>query len=65
MADVKITLKKSLIGCKKPQLATAEAIGRHKAGDTTTTPDNANTTGKTKKHIHQVGVSAGRGRGRT
>ena len=24
MADVKITLKKSLIGCKKPQIATAE-----------------------------------------
>ena len=27
MADVKITLKKSLIGCKKPQIATAEALG--------------------------------------
>ena len=31
MADVKITLKKSLIGCKKPQIATAEALGLHKA----------------------------------
>ena len=30
MADVKITLKKSLIGCKKPQIATAEALGLHK-----------------------------------
>ena len=27
MADVKITLIKSLIGCKKPQIATAEALG--------------------------------------
>lgn len=38
MADVKITLKKSLIGCKKPQIATAEALGLHKVGDTTTQP---------------------------
>ena len=30
MADVKLTLTKSLIGCKKPQLATAEALGLHK-----------------------------------
>ena len=48
MADVKITLKKSLIGCKKPQIATAEALGLHKVGDTTTQPDNAQTEGKIK-----------------
>ena len=54
MADVKITLKKSLIGCKKPQIATAEALGLHKVGDTTTQPDNAQTEAKSKKIIHLV-----------
>ena len=56
MADVKITSKKSLIGCKKPQIATAEALGLHKVGDTTTQPDNAQTEGKIKKIIHLVEV---------
>ena len=59
MADVKITLKKSLIGCKKPQIATAEALGLHKVGDTTTQPDNAQTEGKIKKIIHLVEVIKG------
>ena len=49
MADVKITLKKSLIGCKKPQIATAEALGLHKVGDTTTQPDNAQTEAKSRR----------------
>ena len=53
MADVKITLKKSLIGCKKPQIATAEALGLHKVGD------NAQTEGKIKKIIHLVEVIKG------
>ena len=56
MADVKITLKKSLIGCK---IATAEALGLHKVGDTTTQPDNAQTEGKIKKIIHLVEVIKG------
>ena len=59
MADVKITLKKSLIGCKKPQIATAVALGLHKVGDTTTQPDNAQTEGKIKKIIHLVEVIKG------
>ena len=59
MADVKITLNKSLIGCKKPQIATAEALGLHKVGDTTTQPDNAQTQGKINKIIHLVEVSKG------
>ena len=59
MADVKITLKKSLIGCKKPQIATAAALGLHKVGDTTTQPDNAQTEGKIKKIIHLVEVIKG------
>ncbi|MBP3704012.1 MAG: 50S ribosomal protein L30 [Clostridia bacterium] len=57
MADVKITLKKSLIGCKKPQIATAEALGLHKVGDVVTQPDNAQTAGKINKIIHLVEVS--------
>ena len=57
MADVKITLKKSLIGCKKPQIATAEALGLHKVGDTTTQPDNAATQGKVAKIIHLIEVT--------
>ncbi len=59
MADVKITLKKSLIGCKKPQIATAEAHGLRKVGDVTTQPDNAQTAGKINKIIHLVEVSKG------
>lgn len=57
MADVKITLKKSLIGCKKPQIATAEALGLKKVGDVVTQPDNAQTAGKINKIIHLVEVS--------
>ena len=59
MADVKITLKKSLIGCKKPQIATAEALGLKKVGDVTTQPDNAQTQGKINKIIHLIEVSKG------
>jgi large subunit ribosomal protein L30 len=57
MADVKITLKKSLIGCKKPQIATAEALGLKKVGDVVTQPGNAQTAGKINKIIHLVEVS--------
>ena len=59
MADVKITLKKSLIGCKKPQIATAKALGLRKVGDVVTQPDNAQTAGKINKIIHLVEVSKG------
>ena len=46
---VKITLVKSLIGCKKDQIATAEALGLKKPGDVTVQPDNAATQGKIAK----------------
>ena len=59
MADVKITLKKSLIGCKKPQIATAESLGLKKVGDVVTQPDNAQTMGKVNKIIHLVEVIKG------
>jgi len=51
MAELKITLKKSLIGRKKDQIATAQSLGLNKIGDTTVQPDNAQTQGK----IHKIG----------
>ncbi len=53
---IKITLVKSLIGCKKDQIATAEALGLKKVGDVTNQPDNACTQGKVKKIIHLIEV---------
>ena len=53
---VKITLVKSLIGCKKDQIATAEALGLKKVGDVTEQPENACTQGKIKKIIHLIKV---------
>ena len=49
MADIKITLKKSLIGCKKDQIATAHSLGLRKIGNVTVQPDNEQTKGKIKK----------------
>lgn len=49
---MKITLKKSLIGSKKDQIATAISLGLKKVGDTTEQPDNAQTQGKLKKISH-------------
>ncbi len=57
MADIKITLVKSTIGCKKDQIATAEALGLHRIGDTTTQPDNPQTRGKINKIVHLVKVN--------
>ncbi len=53
---IKITLVKSLIGCKKDQIATAEALGLKKINDVTVQPDNAATQGKIKKIIHLIKV---------
>ncbi|MCQ4838821.1 MAG: 50S ribosomal protein L30 [Oscillospiraceae bacterium] len=57
MQTVKITLKKSLIGSKKDQIATAQSLGLKKVGDTTEQPDNAQTQGKVKKIGHLIEVS--------
>lgn len=57
MANVDITLKKSLIGRKKDQIATAHALGLKKIGDKTSQPDNPQTQGKVKKISHLVEVS--------
>ncbi len=52
-----ITLKKSLIGCKKDQIATALSLGLKKVGDKAEQPDNAQTKGKINKISHLVEVS--------
>ena len=56
MADIKITLKKSLISCKKDQIATAHSLGLRKIGNVTVQPDNAQTQGKIKKISHLVTI---------
>jgi large subunit ribosomal protein L30 len=57
MANLNIKLVKSLIGSKKDQIATAQALGLKKIGDVTTRPDNAATKGKINKISHRVEVS--------
>ncbi len=53
---VQIKLVKSLIACKKDQIATAASLGLKKIGDTVTQPDNAATKGKIAKIIHLIEV---------
>lgn len=57
MADIQIKLVKSLIGSKKDQIATAQALGLRKIGDVTTQPDNPQTKGKVNKIVHLIKVS--------
>ena len=57
-AGLKIKLVKSVIGCKKDQIATVDALGLHKVGDVTVQPDNAQTKGKINKVCHLVEVIA-------
>ncbi|MCR5783626.1 MAG: 50S ribosomal protein L30 [Clostridia bacterium] len=52
----KVTLVKSLIGSKKDQLATAQALGLRRIGDSSTQPDNDATMGKVRKLSHLVKV---------
>ena len=57
MAQVKVKLVKSLIGCKKDQIATAQALGLKKVGEISVQPDNAQTKGKVAKIVHLIEVS--------
>ncbi len=57
MAQFKIKLVKSLIGSKKDQIATAQALGLKKIGDCTIQPDNPQTKGKVAKIVHLVDVT--------
>ena len=52
-----IRLKKSLIGQKKDQIATAHSLGLKKIGQFVTQPDNEATKGKIKKIIHLIEVA--------
>ena len=52
----KITLVKSLIGCKKDQIATAHSLGLKKIGQVTVQPDNACPAGKIHKITHLIKV---------
>ena len=55
---IQVKLVKSLIGCKKDQIATAESLGLKKIGDVVTQPDNDATKGKVAKIIHLIEVTA-------
>ncbi len=57
MADIKITLKRSLIGCKKDQIATVQSLGLKKIGDVVVQPNNAQTQGKVKKVSHLIEIA--------
>ena len=57
MAQLKITLKKSLIGRPKNQIATAKSLGLTKPGKTTVQPDNVQTQGKINTIRHLVEVT--------
>ena len=46
MANLKITLVKSLNGRNKKHIATAHSLGLTKIGDVTVQPDNEQTKGK-------------------
>ena len=54
---IQVKLVKSLIGCKKDQIATAESLGLKKIGDVVTQPDNDATKGKVAKIIHLIEVT--------
>ena len=51
MANMKITLKKSLVGRLEKHIATAHSLGLNKINDVTVQPDNAQTRGK----LQQIG----------
>lgn len=57
MANITVKLVRSLIGCKKDQIATANSLGLRKIGDTVSQPDNAATRGKITKITHLVEVT--------
>lgn len=56
MANIKVTLVKSLIGRKDDQIATAKSLGLRKINDVSVQPDNAATKGKITKISHLVKV---------
>ena len=59
MANLKVKLVRSLNGCKKDQIATAESLGLRKIGSVSIQPDNAATRGKVTKISHLAEVTEG------
>ncbi len=57
MANLKITLVKSLNSKTENQIATARSLGLRKIGAVTIQPDNAQTQGKIKKIAHLIKVT--------
>jgi len=53
----KITLKRSLIGSKKNQIATAHSLGLKRPGQVSEQPDNEATKGKIAVLSHLVEVA--------
>ena len=53
---IKVTLKKSTIGCKKDQIATVKALGLRKLHQTVEKPDIAQIRGMIFKVKHLVTV---------
>lgn len=56
MADLKITLTRSLIGYNKQQRLTARALGLGKLGSSVTQTDSSSVRGMTRKLAHVVTV---------
>ena len=54
---IKVTLKKSTIGCKKDQIATVQALGLKKIGQTVEKTDTPQSRGMIFKVKHLVAVS--------
>ena len=57
MAQLKIKLVRSLVGCKDGQIATADSLGLRKIGDETIQPNNDATKGKIAKISHLIEVT--------
>ena len=53
---IKVTLKKSTIGCKKDQIATVQALGLKKIGQTVEKTDTPQIRGMIFKVNHLVSV---------
>ena len=58
MAQLKITLTKSLVGRIVKHIATASSLGLKKINDVTVQPDNAQTRGKIAKISYLIKVDA-------
>jgi len=56
LAKLKVTLKKSVIGCKKDQIATVEALGLKKIRDVKEHADTPQIRGMINKGSHSLAV---------